>query len=128
MTYRKKSELMYRMIYITVWADYLGIRTESTRNLQIQVAKLRRLCSVDIMDFLDRFDSVKRAERMTAKNDKQINSQYQNILSHVEKVFQDIAQHKGEGHLTRAQVQERVYGPGGFVPKVEDYGRQHASK
>jgi hypothetical protein len=128
MTYGKKSEMLYRMIKVKVWVDYLGIQTQATRELNIQIAKLSRLCSVDVMDFLDRFDSVKRAMKMKASNDKRINSQYQSVLSHVERVFQDVAAHKGEGHLTRARLRERVYGTNGFVREVEDYARQHSVK
>jgi hypothetical protein len=125
MIYRKKSEMMYRMIFLRAWAKFLPVQTQSVRELQIQISKLDRLCSVDELEFFCRFDSLTRAKKMKARHDHRINSEYKTILSYVERVFQDVAICKNEGPLTRARLQERVYGAGDFIPKAESYAKQN---
>ncbi len=127
MFYRQRWELAYRMIFVKVWAEYLPVRNQSVRELQIQISKLERMSKVEIFDFLDRFDSMKRAEKMMAKQYLRISSQYKTVLSYVERVYQDVAAYKG-APLTKARLHEELYGAGGFIRQAESYGKQHAPK
>jgi hypothetical protein len=125
---RLRHEMIYRMIFVGAWAKYLDIQTQALRNLRIQVEKLDRLCSKDEFDYLfrlapaKRLESTKHAQRIVAKRDKKIVPQYRVVLSYVEKVFQDLANHKGEG-LTKAELRSRVRQ---FVSETESYAREHA--
>lgn len=128
MNIREKSEMIYRMIFVKAWAENLGIRSQATRELRIQAEKLTRLCWRWDLEFLDRFDSVKRARRMQTRNDRQINPLYQQILALVESVAQEDSLRKVGAAPTRSQVREQIYGTGGLLPKAEAYGQQHAIK
>lgn len=128
MRIRKKSEMIYRMVFIRAWAEHLGIQSQALRELRIQAEKLSRLSWKWDHTFLFRFDSVKKATKMQARNDRQIKLQYQRVLSLVEKVAQEEARRKGLGVLTRTQVREQVYGTSGLVPQAEAYAKEHAIK
>jgi len=123
MNYQKMKEMVYRAIYIDAWVSHVGIQTQATRNLKIQTAKLSRLSWWDKIEFLDRIESPKKLMRVTVKNDSEINSTYKLVMSLVKKVFQDIAAHKKEEHLTIAQIQKRA---DEFIREVEAYGRRHS--
>ena len=105
-----RKEMLYRMIYVQAWANHLGIRTQALRNLHIQIEKLRRLTEKDEFDFLDRsvpwkrIDSFKHAERIVDKRDRLIKPQYKVVMSYVEKVFQDLAAHKGENTTNQSRT------------------------
>jgi len=128
MVYRKKKEMLYRMIFVQAWANHVGIQTQAVRDLQIQAAKLRRLSTFGEYDLRGRFDSMKKLARLAQKNDKQINPQYKTVLSHIQRVLKDIAVHKSEAPLTRAQTHERMFGTNGLICEAEDYAKEHSSK
>jgi hypothetical protein len=128
MTYRKRSEILYRMIYVKAWTNHLGIKTQALRELRIQIAKLERLSAQNDFYFMQRIDSMKKVDKLQAQNAKRIGPQYGKVLSLVERVFQEVAEHKDKSSLTKASLRERLYGKGGFIREVEDYGRKHSVK
>jgi len=127
MVHSKRWELPYRMIFFKVWAQFLPFQNQNVRELQIQVSKLERMTGLDLLDFMDRFKSIKRAEKVTAKHFERINSQYRAVVSHVEKVYQDVAKYRGT-LLTRARLNDELFGANGFIRQAESYGREHAPK
>ena len=127
MVHSQRWELPYRMIFFKVWAQFLPVQNQNVRELQIQVSKLERMAGLDLLDFMDRFESIKRAKKITAKHFERINSQYRTVVSHVEKVYQDVAKYRGTP-LTSARLNEELFGANGFIRQAENYGRQHAPK
>src|SRR5216684_1602215 len=127
MVHSQRWELPYRMIFFKVWAQFLPVQNQNVRELQIQVSKLERMARLDLLDFMDRFESIKRAKKITAKHFERINSQYRTVVSYVEKVYQDVAKYRGTP-LTRARLNEELFGANGFIRQAESYGRQHAPK
>jgi hypothetical protein len=123
----QRWELPYRMIFFKTWAQFLPVQNQNVRELQIQVAKLERMAKLDLIHFMDRFKSIERAKRVTAKHFERINAQYRTVVLHVEKVYQDVAKN-GSTPLTRARLHEELFGPNGFVRQAESYGREHAPK
>lgn len=61
MTYQKMKEMVYRTIYIDGWASHVGVQTQTTRDLKIHTAKLRRLSWWDKINFLETIESPKKA-------------------------------------------------------------------
>jgi hypothetical protein len=127
MVHRQRWELPYRMIFFKVWAQFLPVQNQNVRELQIQVSKLERMAGLDLLDFMNRFESIKRAKKETAKHFERINSQYRTVVSRVEKVYQDVAKYRGTP-LTRARLNEELFGANGFIRQAENYGREHAPK
>ncbi|MGA7640076.1 MAG: hypothetical protein WCB00_24300 [Candidatus Acidiferrales bacterium] len=125
MTYQKMKEMVYRTIYIDGWVSHVGVQTQSTRDLKIQTAKLRRLSWWDKINFLEKIESPKKALRLTVINDRKIDSQYKIVVSLVQDVFKDIATQKGGERVTKKQIQERA---SKFLREVEAYGKEHSPK
>jgi hypothetical protein len=120
--YRKMKDMVYRAIHIDAWAMYVDVRTQSTRDLRIQTAKLKRLAWWDKIEFIESIESPKKATRLTIENNKKIVAQYKTVVSLVEKVFHDVAAHKNE-QVTNAQIQGRA---DKFLQEVEAYGKKHS--
>jgi hypothetical protein len=115
--------MVYRAIYIHAWAAHVDVRTQATRDLHIQTAKLHRLSWWDKIEFIDSIESPKKATGLTIKNNKEIVSQYRTVVALVEKVFHDVAAHKNE-QSTKAKIQERA---DKFLQEVEAYGKKHSA-
>jgi len=121
--------MLYRMIFIKAWANYVGIQTRALRDLHIQIEKLRRLTEKDEFDYLDhsvpakRIESYRHAERIVDRRDSKLKPQYMVVMSFVERVLQDLAAHKGEATLTKAELRKRLRG---FISDVDAYARKHA--
>lgn len=128
---RLRKEMIYRMIYVRAWAKYLDIHSQALRNLRIQIEKLDRLCEKDEFDYMfhrtpaKRIESLKHAQRIIDKKDSKIIPQYKVVLSHIEKVLRDLATHKGEGTLTKAELRGRLHK---FVSETESYARKHVAQ
>lgn len=121
----QRWELPYRMIFFKTWAQFLPVQNQNVRELQIQISKLERMARLDLLDFMDRFESIKRAKKVTAKHFERVNAQYRKVLTQVEMVYQDVARNQGTP-LTRARLHEELFGANGFVRQAENYGRDHA--
>jgi hypothetical protein len=127
MVHRLRWEFPYRMIFFKTWAQFLPVKNQNVRELQIQISKLERMARLDVKDLMDRFKSIKRAEKVTAKHFERVNAQYRTVVSHVERVHQDVAEYRGTP-LTRARLHEELFGTKGFIRQAENYGREHAPK
>jgi hypothetical protein len=119
----KGKEMVYRMIYIDAWVSHVGIQTRATRNLKIHTAKMRRLSWFDIMNFLDKVESPKKAKRLNLKNAKEVSELYEVIIAEMNEVFRDIAVHQKE-RVDEAEVRQRA---SAFLAEANAYAKKHSA-
>jgi hypothetical protein len=118
----KGKEMVYRMIYIDAWVSHVGIQTRATRNLKIHTAKMRRMTWFDIIDFLDKVESPKKAKRLNLKNAKEVSDLYETIVAETNDVFRDIAASKRmrvDESRVRKQASE-------FLAEADAYAKKHS--
>jgi hypothetical protein len=128
MDYRKRKEMLYRMIILGAWAAHIPPKTQNQRELGIQVHKLQRLTDKDEFHFGMRIESTKRAKRLEQKNAKTIGLLYDRVVSLVAKCPQDIQKKSGGAPLSTSDLNELMYGEKGLLTEAVKYGEHHAAK
>lgn len=120
----KGKELFCLMIYIGAWVNHCGVQTRAARNLNIHTAKMQRLCWLDMMEFLEKVESPKKAKRLGIRNAKEVSELYETVIAEMNEVFRDIAAHKNEGRIDDAKVRQEARA---FLAEANAYAKKHSA-